>query len=303
MNVIHIPLVTSRIINGLLLVFILIINFFYAFCIIFPPKPGQRKQPLTILLTNLILCTVCYCAFFSMLELFSQHLHFIPIFRFILFYTVDYSMVSYVWLNFYYYIQIVPAQSALFHWVKRNIKSTIYVLLGIDILITIMSRIKLFTSILVEISGFPSNATAGVFAMKPPDQFSFFVIMMHGAVMLCVSVVSSLSTVCYLHKHMKNMGKMGTSISATRLRGQMRVTITGIFQGVLFFFYVSYLLCSGFTVMFSKFTLSIRITFTINTFFLSGTTVTLGIGQNVFRQRIVDMYKALKRVSIFQKSE
>ncbi|KAJ0005867.1 hypothetical protein NQD34_015761, partial [Periophthalmus magnuspinnatus] len=280
------PLVTSRIINGLLLVFILIINFFYAFCIIFPPKPGQRKQPLTILLTNLILCTVCYCASFSIMELFSQHSRFISIFRYILFYTVDYSMVSYVWLNFYYYIQIVPAQSALFHWVKRNIKSTIYVLLGIDILITIMSRIKLFAlSVIIESSGFPFNATAGMPDIKLSDQFSFYMTMMHYAVMLCVSMVSSLSTVCYLHKHMKNMGKMGTSISATRLRGQMRVTITGIFQGVLFFFYVSYLLCSGFTTMFSIFTLGARITLTINTFVMSVTTVTLGIGQNVFRQR------------------
>ncbi|KAK7939627.1 hypothetical protein WMY93_002953 [Mugilogobius chulae] len=35
-------------------------------------------------------------------------------------YTVDYNMVSYVWLNFYYYIQIVPASCALFHWLLQR---------------------------------------------------------------------------------------------------------------------------------------------------------------------------------------
>ncbi|KAJ0070126.1 hypothetical protein NL108_002441 [Boleophthalmus pectinirostris] len=297
------PLGTSRIINGLLLFFILIINLFYAFCLIFPPGIGQRKQPLTVLLTNQILCIVSYCASFSILELFSQHTVFISIFRFILFYTVDYSMAGYVWLNFYYYIQIVPAQSALFHWVKRNIKSTIYVLLSIDVFVTIISRINIFVSYVTEISGFHLNKTAGTSDIKQSDRFSFCMIMMHYTAMLCVTMMSSLSTVCYLHKHMKNIRKLGISISATRLRSQMRVTITGMFQGVLFFFYVSYLLCNGFTAMFSDFFLGARITLTITSFFISGTTVTLGIGQNVFRQKIVDMYKVLKCVSICQKTE
>ena len=41
-------------------------------------------------------------------------------------------MTSYVWLTFYYYIMIVSSQRALFLWVKKNIKSVIYVMLFVD---------------------------------------------------------------------------------------------------------------------------------------------------------------------------
>ncbi|CAL8320909.1 unnamed protein product [Merluccius merluccius] len=41
-------------------------------------------------------------------------------------------MTSYVWLTFYYYIMIVPSQRTLFLWVKKNIKSVIYVMLFVD---------------------------------------------------------------------------------------------------------------------------------------------------------------------------
>ncbi|XP_072300225.1 taste receptor, type 2, member 201, tandem duplicate 1 [Eucyclogobius newberryi] len=208
-------------------------------------------------------------------------------------------MVSYVWLNFYYFIQIVPAPFALFRWVKRNIKSTICVLLGTDILITTLSRIRdFFLYVLIQYSsGFPFNAT-GIHEFEQTRIFSFYTIMAHYAVMLCVTVVSSLSTVCYLHKHIQRMGKMGPSNSGTRLRAQMRVTITGIFQGVFFFLFASFLLFSSFFNEKSDFWLDENIKLTVTTVFITGTTVTLGMGQTVLRQRIVKMYDTLKRVTI-----
>ncbi|KAJ0005869.1 hypothetical protein NQD34_015763 [Periophthalmus magnuspinnatus] len=296
-------LLAGRIINGLLLFFNIAVNVFYAFCLIFPPQTGQRKLPLTTLLGFLILCSLLYCVPFVIQGiydiLFNEYAF---ILSYLIEYTVDYSMVSYVWLNFYYYIQIVPAQSAFFHWVKRNIKSTIYVLLGIDILITLLSRItvNIFYAIIRSSPSSPFNTTVWQ-DLKQSHMISFYMIMVHYAVMLCVSVVSSLSTVCYLHKHIKNMGKMGTS--TTRLRGQMRVTITGIFQGVLFFFYAVFLLLGNFSVEKLQFNIDIHIKYTLTSFFIFVTTVTLGIGQNVFRQKILDMYKAFKHVSIWQRKE
>ncbi|XP_060908959.1 uncharacterized protein LOC132986521 [Labrus mixtus] len=38
-------------------------------------------------------------------------------------------MTCSVWLIFYYYIQIVPSQRACLIWIKRNIRSVIYVAL------------------------------------------------------------------------------------------------------------------------------------------------------------------------------
>ncbi|CAB1328716.1 unnamed protein product [Coregonus sp. 'balchen'] len=41
-------------------------------------------------------------------------------------YTLSTRMSTSVWQIFFYYTQIVPAQRALFIWVKRNIKIIIY---------------------------------------------------------------------------------------------------------------------------------------------------------------------------------
>ncbi|KAJ0070171.1 hypothetical protein NL108_002482 [Boleophthalmus pectinirostris] len=304
-------LLAMTIISGLLNPLNIIVNVFYVFCLSFPPQTGQKKQPLTMLLGFLILCLLSYCVSLTiqgLLELAKEYSMIVVICELITGFTVDCSMVGYVWLNFYYYIQIVPAQSALFHWVKRNIKSTIYVLLGTDILITMLTRIfyVVFMYLINEIVHHSSDSFFNMTiwgGLEESYAFSFYMTLLHYAVMLCVTVLSSFSTVCYLHKHMKNLGKMGTSFSATRLRSQMRVTITGIFQGVLFFLFASYALCEVFVAEYSGKYIDKYIWFSISTFFISGTTVTLGIGQNVFRQRIIDMYKALKHVSICQKTE
>uniref|UniRef100_A0A8C6T2B6 Uncharacterized protein n=1 Tax=Neogobius melanostomus TaxID=47308 RepID=A0A8C6T2B6_9GOBI len=233
------------------------------------------------------LCSLLYCAFMitaGIYFFFSDEYVIGYILEMILSYIVDYSIVSYVWLNFYYYIQIVPARCALFHWVKRNIKCTIYVVLVVEILGTMLCKIivqvKFFN--IISLHGLFLNDTEIIKSYEQSYQPSFYMTMLNYSLMLCITVMSSLSTV-------------GTSFSATRLRSQMRVTITGTCQGVLVFLYGSYLLLDGFTNEFSEeFKFDRMTSYTVTTLFISGTTVTLGIGQNAFRQRIVEMYKTLK---------
>lgn len=42
------------------------------------------------------------------------------------------SVSSSVWLNFFYYTQFVPAQRAIFIWIKKNIKPIIFFILLLE---------------------------------------------------------------------------------------------------------------------------------------------------------------------------
>ncbi|GLD59956.1 uncharacterized protein AKAME5_001190700 [Lates japonicus] len=107
--------------------------------------------------------------------------------------------------------------------------------------------------------------------------------------------VSSFFTARYLHRHMRRMAQTGSCFSAPRIQSQLRVTIAGISQGVLYFLYNTFYLFDSFTYFFSPhFVLSSWISFTVTTLYISGTTVNLCIGQAMFRQGAADVWRALK---------
>lgn len=153
-----IPFLPSVTINGSLIFLNLIINICYGFCLIFPSHTGKRKQPLTVLLEFLILCILFYCVIVISLGIYAvspneKKYYIQTIFYLIIDVTTDFSMVSFVWLNFYYYIQIVPARCSLFHWVKRNIKSTIYVILVVDVLVTMFWKTTVDVQFIISAVG------------------------------------------------------------------------------------------------------------------------------------------------------
>ncbi|XP_034059859.1 uncharacterized protein LOC117538358 [Gymnodraco acuticeps] len=113
-----------------------------------------------------------------------------------------------------------------------------------------------------------------------------FMVMIHFFFCLCVMVMSSLCTVVYLCGHMRRMVANGQPVSHPRLRSQVRVTVTGILQGVL------YLICSAWTLYEFLPLAFIHPTthFTVINLYMSGTTVALGVGQAVFRQRAADIW-------------
>nr|XP_033472834.1 uncharacterized protein LOC117250994 [Epinephelus lanceolatus] len=92
-------------------------------------------------------------------------------------------MSSSVWLNFFYYTQIVPAQRAIFIWIKKNIKSVIFCI----------------------------RLTEGINICLARANLIFCV---------CVMVMSSGSTVVYLSRHMRCMVANGQPISGPQLSGQ-----------------------------------------------------------------------------------
>lgn len=119
-----------KIVNGPLTILNIFANIFFAFCMLCPPHGREGlKQPVKLLLGSMVFCTTVYLVSLiaaQCLWMVSASSEFFYAAYLTMVYMASTSMSTSVWLNFFYYTQIVPAQRALFTWVKRNIKSIIY---------------------------------------------------------------------------------------------------------------------------------------------------------------------------------
>ncbi|XP_016529366.1 taste receptor, type 2, member 201, tandem duplicate 1 [Poecilia formosa] len=172
------------------------------------------------------------------------------------------SVSSSVWLNFFYYTQIVPAHRAIFIWFKKNIKPIIFCILLLENIYELLNQTVDIYAIMVII--------------KKGHFYLSFVVMM----------TSSCITVVYLGMHIRRRVINGQSLSSARLSSQLRVTITGVIQGLLYFSYAvwhEYIFTSQQNL--SAF-ISSYVRSTVVSFYMLGTTFNLGAGQSVFRQQI-----------------
>ncbi|XP_070694458.1 taste receptor, type 2, member 201, tandem duplicate 1 [Pempheris klunzingeri] len=199
------------------------------------------------------------------------------------------STSSSVWLNFYYYTQVVPAQTALFIWIKKNIKSIICCLWLFEIFSSAFDfTVRYLCRNWFELR-FSNNFTMDHdMTVKWQKHLCFSLdgmLIAHNIFCLCVMLVSSGSTVAYLCRHMRHMAANGQHFSSPRFSGQVRVTVTGIIQGILYAFCSVWNVCS-----FTSFHSSLLIQLTVIDLYISGTTFNLGVGQTVFRQRAADIW-------------
>uniref|UniRef100_A0A673B826 Taste receptor type 2 n=1 Tax=Sphaeramia orbicularis TaxID=375764 RepID=A0A673B826_9TELE len=202
-------------------------------------------------------------------------------------------MTCYVWLNFYYYIQIVPCAPLM--WVKKNIKTVIYMFLALDVtLFSLYGTVNVFRHISMDTFDSHGNQTMTIYPIHYTKVAFYLITRVYILFCLCISVLSSFSTIRYLHKHMRSVAQSGSAFSAARLQSQMRVTITGICQGVLYLFFSIYYFMDSVSLFYGEFSFCSETTFTVTSLYISGTTVTLGVGQAVFRERITSVWKALK---------
>ncbi|XP_070832657.1 taste receptor, type 2, member 201, tandem duplicate 1 [Chaetodon trifascialis] len=212
-------------------------------------------------------------------------------------------MTSSVWLNFFYQTQIVPAHRALFMWIKKNIKAIIYCILLFERILTLCDcavvLIDLHASNYLTPDGFSYNSTVHhnmVYSQIPSPELGIALLILicllktHYLICLCVMVMSSGSTVVYLCKHMRRMAANGQPFSCPRLRSQVRVTITGILQGVLYVFCAIWTMYKIFSGQISTIYGFSYAHFTVINLYMTGTTFNLGAGQGVFRQRAADIW-------------
>ena len=282
---------TCLTVNGLIFVLIIVANAFFTFCMVCPFHGERIKQPLKLLLWSLIFCTTTFLASIFVMNFSETEDDTLTQLSYsVLNWALFASMYSSVWLNFFYYTQIVPAQRGLFIWIKKNIKRIIY---SIWVAERIYSCVDVSVNYLVNIySDGLNNSTMDEELGLDASRLEYLVDITavignsYFYFCLCIMVMSSGSTVVYLCRHMHRMAANGQSLSCPRFICQVRVTGTGILQGVLYVFYslwTSYITYSS-TVM------GPCSNYIVLNFYMAGTTFSLGAGQAVFRQRAADMW-------------
>lgn len=299
--------------NGPFSVLTIVVNVFFIFCMIRPIQGEKIKQPLRLLLGTLVSCTIIF-EVSVVLQLFVEKDLWVRITSYSAFILAwPTSMTSSVWLNFFYYTQIVPAKRALAIWIKSNIKLIIYYIWLFEKILCVFNIGALFGYKLVIAYNNNMNLNSTVTvnelvsAMSHLQMMVYFInaiiIKIHFLFCLCVMAMSSCSTVVYLCKHMRRM--VANGLSCPQFRSQVRVTVTGTLQGVM------YLFCSMWSMhkfvdegvlseAYSNYTYG---HFTVINLYMTGTTLNLGAGQGVFRQRVADIWLRAVRWCNMCKSE
>ncbi|XP_053185125.1 uncharacterized protein LOC128368360 [Scomber japonicus] len=301
-------LLTFLLINGPAVILNIVANAFYIFCMVSPRCSSDRiKQPLKILLGSLICCTITCLVFFTVMFLFQllgESYMFIRTLNLVSLFCLCSSMTSSVWLNFFYCTQIVPAKRALSIWIKNNIKPIIYSIWVIERIYNLLG----FTVMSLELVYFDEfefshNSTVDyVYSVYLADIFfDVYIIMIslekaHFLFCLCVMVMSSGSTVAYLCRHMRRMTANGQAFFSSRFRGQVRVTITGILQGILFMICAAWASYTYLAHMVLETNFKQDIYITVANLYMLGTTFNLGAGQAVFRQKAADIWLRATKV-------
>lgn len=266
-------------------------NVFYLLCL-YSPHSGRAKlkQPLKTLLEFLIWSAIAFLFFVFCMYVAVKHgksplLHF-TLWSLMLC-NVHNNMMTTVWLSVYYCIQIVPLQRAVFLWVRKNVKLVIYTalfyqevlvhLLGVaNCVETLVSYSTRCNGTLIECDLRLFSANAGFYIMK-----------LHVMGCLVLMTASNFSMFNYLSSHMKKVLTQKTA-------SQLRAANAALFQGVFYFGYCVLYLFSSYTYVFSSsFIIGTWLSIICTTLYVFGTTITLGIGQTLFRQRIVGVWRAL----------
>lgn len=268
-------------------------NSFYAYCLVF----SKLKQPLKLLLGSLVCCAIVFLAHLSFISYQlpqTVNLDMFTVSWMVMRFAVHSTVTCFVWLSFYYYIQIVPSQTARLMWVKRNISPFIYTALLLEEIFLVLHGALDAASEIIQFSNWNGSQTEHSWnGLYTTSQVTFFIDKLHILGCLSIMTVSNFSTVHYLYRHMKSVA--WNSFSTPKIQSQMRVTIAGGFQIVLSLFYGVFFLIDSISYKFSPYySFGPWLSLTLSFLYMSGTTVNLAIGQTIFRQRAANVWKALR---------
>lgn len=288
-----------KVLNGPVCIFNLVAYVFYASCL-FCHRDGAEvlnqllKVLLAILVTFMPILQIV-SLFYLVLDSSAMSWQLFDAFNLIQFYFFLCSLTTVVWLNVFYYTQIVPPHNTFSIRLKKNIRSVAYSVIVSD---------KLFFLVDMAMYGVPafsfmnsinstltsSNTTTLWHSLELPRRVFYISRVVYIFLSLMVMTASSCATVSYLRRHLKSM-KSSRSPFTSSLQSQKRVAITGIVQIVLYFlcatwFLLEHLLaniCSG---LFDGNNYILTSVFSLYSF---GTAINLGIGQSLFRRRTASL--------------
>ncbi|XP_074551457.1 taste receptor, type 2, member 201, tandem duplicate 1 [Halichoeres trimaculatus] len=127
-----------------------------------------------------------------------------------------------------------------------------------------------------------TDANHDISMLEIADKVYFYIFRVYTLISVCVMITSSISIVRYLHRHMRSMVQSGSGFSTPKIQSQMRVAVTGLSQGVLYFLLDTYNLVESFTNIYSHHVFTAWVSFTVLSLYITGTTVNLGVGQAAF---------------------
>ncbi|XP_047011863.1 taste receptor type 2 member 114 [Ictalurus punctatus] len=315
---------TFAVVNIPVSIISIIMNIFLVFCMFFPRQRTERlKQPLNVLLGTLVGCNITLqaCIFlYTFMEsklLLPSDMGSSVITEMILF-TMRTSVTSSLWLNVFYYCQIVPAQWSVFIYLKRNIRFFIYSALIADKIFFMFgfSEGIALTAVQVELYDLYEYDLNMTYTIQRDEAHTkmdklYFIFQVDmwlrfSYLLLCLFVMltSSCATILYLRKHMKSMERSSSAFSSPRLQRQMRVTITGISQTFLYFLCLAWILVRELLVFVFSQSLDFNghICCSVVCLYSFGSTINLCVGQTIFRQQIVEVWqKLLKTATLLSK--
>ncbi|XP_072542461.1 uncharacterized protein [Salminus brasiliensis] len=304
---ISMSLETFQSVNVPLSVVSILMDIFFVFCMLSQvPEQQRKKQPLNVLLGSLVGCNTAL-HFFTFLFVLSDFIDSLSesdshVFYYFtaqcLLFTMRASVTSCLWLNVFYYCQIVPAQHPFLILLKRKIRHFVYAALILDKFFFLGEFIVHIASYVIsQHSSYTScyNSTDKIDnVIDNALRTDIWLRLVFFLLSLCVMLASGCATISYLQKHIKSM--QTSCRSSPYLRSQMRVTITGMVQTLL------YLLCSvwlvlddfAYYVTNADFDKKAYIICTVLSLYSFGTNINLGVGQTVFREQVILIWQKLK---------
>lgn len=298
-------------------VFVTLVNFAYVLCLICPIQGERTKQPLMLLLGTLVCCTTSFeiSTLLNLVTVQFIDLYWLSILSYIAFiFSLSTTTTTSVWLTFFYNTQIVPAKRVVFIWIKKNIKVVIYSVWLFERMLCMFYSTVLIVTIFFGTKYYwvsvNSTMTLEIQYNELPH-LKFFhsvssaVVSSHYYFCMFAMVIFNYSTVIYLCKHMRRMMVNGQPVFSPQLRSQLRVTVTCVLQGAMS------MCCTVFSIKklinqdffgnaYSNFPLQ---HFTIIHLYLVGTTLCMGAGQAVFRQRAVNLWRGAVSCCKIRKSD
>lgn len=313
---------TYVLVNGPLIFLTIMGNAFFIFCMTYPVQEKKTKQPLKLLLWTLICCTIIFLVI-SVVQISIpvgdiKVLYILNVAHIL---SLSSSMTSTVWLNFFYFTQIVPAQKAACIWIRKNIKPIIYCIWFFE-RVLIMFNTSALLAFHVAFRNFISGHTFNLTAVTERltlemltlkvlplpsilNLIATFLVHIHFLICLFIMMISCGFTVIYLSKHMRRMAQHGKPLSCPIFRSQVRVTVLGLLQGLLFIVYATWTVSE----YISEETLNQIIAsnslshFTVINIYMAATMFNMGAGHSVFRQRAADIWLRAVHCCKVQQSE
>ncbi|TWW80657.1 uncharacterized protein LOC130529740 [Takifugu flavidus] len=274
------------------------LNIFYIHCLI--SNRQKLRQPLKLLLCFLIGCSAAFSIHLALwspilveMEGSSIPHHFF--WMMIIFFTHS-SMTCSGWMSIYAYVKVVPSKRALLIWIKRNIKSVVYLFFfSQETLIIFEASLKISTLVLEYRIIEGANSTSNGLRDSGLEVGSAVVLIFLKVHLLsCIAMIGmcNFSMAHYLLKHIKSITREGFSTSG--IHDQMQIVISEFFQGAFFLMCSILYFVDTFSFQYSShFFFGSLMALTITLLYMTGTTASLFIGQVIFRQGAVGLWKWL----------